>query len=165
MKARQTAKELKKATGLPDGRLAHSEAVVEIRRTLLRKTPPKNSEERTEVLALAEHLAGESQMYVEDKYALSRGAVARLLRRVFPTQEAQLDFLETCFTANAMLASQIFAEKANDMSAYQAAAAAGIFAKSLINLKQARATNFQERQPVPVNLLVQLKEALTNANG
>lgn len=153
------ANALKGATGLPNGQIAHPNAVEKIRALLFKKADPTTREERVELLALAEHLAGEAQLYVEDKYALSRGAIQRIIRKQFITQEALLDFVEDCMATNLLLANQIFFEKANELTPIQAAQAAGIFSSRLVELKKARTANYRP-EPISVGVLLQLGEAL-----
>ncbi len=133
MKLLNHSKELKTATGKEDGEIAHPEAIQKIRQILFKKGEPQTKQERVELLALAEHMAGETQMYVEDKYALSRGHIQRIIRKQFITQEALLEFIEDCMATNALLANQIFFEKAHELSAIQAAQAAGIFPTASLN--------------------------------
>lgn len=153
------ANKLKKATGLVSGQLAHAKAVEQIRELVYDKAQPTTSKERTELLALAEHLAGESQLHVESKYALAQGAVGRLVRKVFLNEEELLDFLQSAMATNAMVANQIFFEKAHELTALQAAQASGIFTGKLVELKKARVSGFRQ-ETVPVNVLIDLNTAL-----
>lgn len=153
------ANKLKAATNLPSGKLAHPDAIEQIRGLLFKKTEPATKEERVELLALAEHLAGESQLYVEDKFALSRGCIQRIIRKQFVTQESLLEFVEDCMATNALIANQLFMEKAHEMSAIQAAQAAGIFSSRLVELKKARTANYRP-EPIAMGVILQLGEAL-----
>lgn len=159
MKPLNHAASLRKATGLPNGQIAHADAIVKIRDLLFKKVDPTTREERTQLLALAEHMAGESAVHVEKKYVLASNAIQRIIRKVFPSQESLLEFVEDTMLSNCLLAQQIFTEKAHEMTAIQAAQAAGIFANRVVEIKKARATNYKP-EIIPVGLLLQLGEAL-----
>lgn len=116
-------------------------------------------EESIKEIALAEHMAGASKNSVEAKYQLAAGTIRRMIDQRFKTAEEYYEFLEGCMLQNATLASAIFAEKAAELQPAQAATAAASFAKTAVELRKARVSGFKE-EPVPVNVLIKLQQAL-----
>ena len=150
--------------GIPKGTFAKANSA--IAQQVLRKlenSKPHGShtteEEQRKEMALADHIAGESKSEVERKYRLAVGTVNRTIKQRFKSVEDFYEFLEGCFAQNALLASAIFAEKAPELSAIQAAQAANIFGQRAVEVRKARLSQFKEA-PLSVEVVMKLQQAL-----
>jgi len=107
--------------------------------------------------AIAEHLAGETQKFVDEKYNCN---VRRALQMYFPDQPTREQILEDILLDNALISAVQFQDKAEDLNARDAAVAAGIFTQKFSEFKRARQSGHQEQ--IPINLILQLNNTLEN---
>lgn len=108
--------------------------------------------------ATAEHLAGESQAFVEKKYGLARSAVSDALNLFFPSTELRRAALKNLLLDGALQSAVIFRQKAEAMTAPQAAITAGILSQRYVELEKAEQNNFKEE--IPVALVIQLEATI-----
>lgn len=113
------------------------------------------------VNATAEHLAGESIPWVEEKYKLAHGTVKTALKMFFPSEEQRENALRNLLLDNAITGAMIFKKKAHSLSARDAALTAGIFTQRFSELKKAQANNYQPE--IPVTMVIKLEETLARA--
>lgn len=146
--------------------------VKKIKKTLLMNLPevkdvpigrppfqPKN--QMAIVNATAEHLAGETIPWVEEKYKLAHGTVTTALRMFFPSTEQREEALSNLLLDNALTGAMIFKKKAHTLSARDAALTTGIFTQRHIELKKAKQNNYQAE--IPVTMVLKLEETLAKA--
>lgn len=110
--------------------------------------PPSNLKGKTSlakrVEAVTDHLAG---MTVEDaawKWGIPLRELMAFKARVTRTDPDMYKFLENMMVKAAIQSVTIFTEKADNMSAPQAAITAGIFSDKAVQLRKAHQKNFQD---------------------
>ena len=150
---------LKKALKVGHGEVAakQPEVVLMIKKKLLENRPDKISPIMKGSLiakenAIAEHLAGESQDFVNAKYHVD---VQHALRMYFPNSAQREQVLEDVLLDNALISNVIFQRKASDLSARDAALASGIYTQRFSELKKARKSDHNPEVPVATVILLQ----------
>lgn len=95
-------------------------------------------------------------------------AVEDQMRRTFPTDDDQFEFLEKNMMVNAMRSMKRFEDTFDQMTPVEAAKAAGTFTGKALDIKKARETGFRE-PPINVSVILSLEQTLKQltppANG
>lgn len=122
---------------------------------------PATSPKETRVIAAtAEILSGTATISQAEKiYAVRYMEVKRFLEKTFSTEEDKYKFLEDCMITNAMLASNVFQEKYDQMSALDAARAASLFSDKAVTIRKSRESGFRET-PINVGVILSLERTL-----
>ena len=102
--------------------------------------------------AIAEHLAGETRKYVNEKYHVN---VQEALKMYFPNSAQREQVLEDVLLDNALIANVKFQTKADDLSARDAALASGIFTQRFSEFKKARKNDHNPEVPIQTVILLQ----------
>lgn len=114
-------------------------------------------------LAVSAVLEGRELSKVASEFDVTTHELSEYVQKLFPTDDDRYGFLEDSMVANAMLASKIFQEKYTELSALDAAKAAGMFAGKALEIKKGRNDGFKT-PPIQVGILISLKETLKNLN-
>jgi hypothetical protein len=116
-----------------------------------------------EAEALARVMLGDSHAKVASKLNIAQGHIYALMARIFPDRRFADEILEDVLLSNAHLASGIFAQKADELSAKDAAVSAGIFSQRYIEKKAEREA--RDNPVTPVHLVLELSSTLKRIQG
>lgn len=163
LKTELTARQLGKA-GLIRGNRANIELKEKIINRLWQtnhkiKMPMKHSEERKLIEAMADNLSGEALKDSALKYGIAPERLATYRARFFRADSALAQFLEEIMLAGSIRCVGIFNDKANELTAFQAATIAGIFADKAVALRKARTTDYTE-ESVPLATLQKIGDIM-----
>ncbi len=114
-------------------------------------------------LAAAKHMMGDSLSAAAKQVGINVRLVHELFTVKFPERKAMDEMLEDVMLTNANLASAIFAQKAHELSARDAAVAAGIFSTRYLEKKAER--EGRDRPSVPILAIIQLEKTLKSIEG
>lgn len=139
------------------------EKVAKVKRKVLREFEVKRPEMRAVPVtktcqAIAEHLVGDSQAVVEERHGLSNGYINKMLSHNFADRNKLDRILENVLLENAVVSGAIFQEKAHELTAPQAAVAAGIFSQRYAEKKRDKQN--ADSGTAPVAVLIQLNNTL-----
>lgn len=119
-----------------------------------------HSKQRKLIEALAHHLSGgESIKDAALSYGLQPSELSRYKAEFFRADNLLVQYLEENFYKASIRSLGIFHDKAEAMSAPQAAITAGIFAEKGIQLSKARKTDFIE-DAIPLHLMQRMSDVL-----
>lgn len=104
----------------------------------------KFSKQRRFIEAMADNLAGEALKDSALKYGVTPDALMQFKSRFFKADSSLPQFLEELFFQAAARSVSIFHDKAESMSAPQAAVTAGIFSERGVAMRKARTANYQD---------------------